>query len=111
MIDASGTLWILIAVVSAVILALGLLYASQQAEDVPRDAVTLRLKRKQTKENFSDTAVQEKPLFAESEAKPEPMKAEVAEAEAKKPRKRRPRVSRQAHPRRGDTRPSSHTMH
>ena len=111
MIDASGTLWILIAVVGAVILALGLLYASQQSEDAPRDAVTLRLKRKRTKENFSDAAVEAQPVFAESEAKPELMKAEVAEVEVKKPRKRRPRLSKRASPRRDEGRSSSHTLH
>ena len=112
MIDASGTLWILIAVVGAVILALGLLYASQQSEEAPRDAVTLRLRRKKTKENFSDAAVEEKPVFGETEARSEPMKAEVDEAEVvKKPRKRRARVAQQAQPRRDEVRPPSHTVH
>ena len=111
MIDAGGTLWILIAVVGAVILVLGLLYASQQAEDAPRDAVTLRLKRKRTKENFSDAAVEEKPVFAESEARPEPMKAEVAEAEVRKAKKPGPRLSKLVHRRRDEGRQSQHTLH
>lgn len=112
MIDAGGTMWILIAVVGAVVLALGLFYASQQAKEAPRDAVTLNLKDEMTRQNFSEEAVEEKPLFAEAEAKPEPMKVEV---EARKPvktaaRKRRPRIGKQR-TRRNEERPSSHAVH
>ena len=110
MIDAAGTMWILIAVIGAVLLAFGLFYASQQAKDAPRDAVTLRLKREQTKENFSDAAVEEKPIFSDAEKQPEqqPMSAEGVAATPKK--KRRPRVSKQAS-RRRQTHPSSHVTH
>ena len=120
MIDAAGTLWILISVVGAVILALGLFYASQQARDAPRDAVTLRLKREKTRENFSGAAVEEKPIFGEGEAKPDLMKAEIEQAEVKKEvkkpvkvaaKKRRPRVARQSRSRRSEARPSSHAVH
>lgn len=108
MIDAGGTMWILIAVVGAAVLALGLFYASQQAKEAPRDAVTLNLKDEMTRQNFSDDAVEEKPLFAEAEATPEPMKVEV---ESRKPaRKRRPRIGKQR-TRRSEERPSSHAVH
>jgi hypothetical protein len=106
MIDAAGTMWILIAVIGAVMLALALFYASQQAEDAPRDAVTLRLKREKTKENFSDAAVEEKPIFSDAEKK------QPADAVADTPRKkRRPRVGKQATSRRRDAQPPSHTTH
>jgi hypothetical protein len=108
MIDAAGTMWILIAVIGAVILAFGLFYASQQAKDAPRDAVTLRLKREQTKENFSDAAVEEKPIFSDVEKK-QPLSADIVADTPRK--KRRPRVSKQATSRRRQTHPSSHATH
>lgn len=107
MIDAAGTMWILIAVIGAVLLAVGLFYASQQAEDAPRDAVTLRLKREQIKENFSDAVVEEKPIFSDTEKQPLAADA-VADAPKKK---QRPRIAKQATSRRRETHPTSHASH
>lgn len=97
MIDAGGAFWILIAVVGAALLAMGLLYASQQAKNASRDAETLRLKREATRENFSDAAVEEKPIFADT----------VPE-KTSKPKKRRPRIGKNPRTRRGAPRPSTH---
>ena len=100
MIDAGGTMWILIAVIGAVLLALGLFYASQQAKDAPRDAVTLRLKREKPKENYSVAAVEKKPVSSEA-----------GNEEAAPKKKRRPRIGKQAPSRRRETHPPSHTTH
>jgi hypothetical protein len=97
MIDAGGAFWILITVIGAVILALGLFYASQQAKNAPRDPETLRLKREATEENFSAAAVEEKPIFART-----------APEKTSKPKERRPRIGKSHRTRRSAPRPSTH---
>jgi hypothetical protein len=100
MIDAGGVLWFTITVVGAIILALGILLSSQRAKHAPRDAETLRRKREATRANFSDEAVEEKPIFGETEPIPE-----VAPQ-----KKQRPRVARKAGMRRPERQPDDHTV-
>ena len=100
MIDAGGTLWFIITVAGAVILALGILLSAQKARHAPRDAETLRQKREATRENFSDDAVEEKPIFGEATPEPDPG--------AERQKKQRPRVARKGAARRPERQPTDH---
>lgn len=65
MLDLAGTWWALIIILSTTILGAGLGYGVWAARHAPRDAKTMRKKDAATRENYSDHAVEERPIFKE----------------------------------------------
>jgi len=63
MIDLGGALGMTITVLFVAILAAGLAYGIWASGHAPRDPLTMRRKNQATRENFSDDAVEEKPLL------------------------------------------------
>jgi hypothetical protein len=65
MLDLAGTWWALVIVLSTTILGAGLGYGIWAARHAPRDRKTMREKDAATRENYSDHAVEERPILKE----------------------------------------------
>jgi len=69
MIDLGGALGLAITVLFVCILAAGIAYGIWASRHAPRDPVTMRRKNKATRENFSERAVEEKPLLGDKKSR------------------------------------------
>jgi len=67
MIDLGGGLGLIITVLSVCILAAGLAYGIWASRKAPRDPLTMQRKNAATRANFSEDAVEEKPLLGDGE--------------------------------------------
>jgi hypothetical protein len=68
MIDLAGGLGMVITVLFVVILGAGLAYGIWASRHAPRDPVTLKRKDEATRENFSEKAVEERPLLGDKKS-------------------------------------------
>jgi hypothetical protein len=69
MIDLGGGLAMVITVLFVVILGAGLAYGIWASRHAPRDPATLKRKDEATRENFSENAVEEKPLLGDKKSR------------------------------------------
>jgi len=69
MIDLGGGLGMVITVLFVVILSAGLAYGIWASRHAPRDPATLKRKDEATRENFSEKAVEERPLLGDRKSR------------------------------------------
>jgi flagellar basal body-associated protein FliL len=69
MIDLGGGLWMIITVLFVCLLAAAMAYGIWASRNAPRDAVTMERKNKATRENFSEDAVEERPLLGDRKSR------------------------------------------
>jgi hypothetical protein len=68
-IDLGGALGMAITVLFVCILAAGIAYGIWASRNAPRDRVTMQRKNRATRENFSEYAVEEKPLLGDRKSR------------------------------------------
>jgi hypothetical protein len=66
MADLGGSLWALITIGFVVVLAAGLAYGTFMWRRAPRDPLTMARKDAATRRNYSEDAVEERPILSHS---------------------------------------------